>query len=109
MVDALIGTEIEKAVLQAAGLRRRGAERSQGRRADGLDAVLARRRAKEAGMRARRAAEKAAASFAVSARMHDRLAALDPRDDDESVERHRNFAQEDRRMAEQKRREAAAE
>ena len=109
MVDALIGTEMEKAVLQAAGQRRRGDERSEGRRADGPDAELARRRAQEAGMRARRAAEKAAASFAVSARLHDRVAALDPRDDGESVQRHRNYAREDWRMAELKRREAAAE
>lgn len=107
MVDALVGTDIGQAALRALELQKRvlaGIPVSE------EDAELASRRAAEAHARARRAAEKAALILlAESARLHERVANLQQRDDDKAAKRHRAAAERDRRDAAQKRREAAAE
>ena len=102
MVDALVGTEMEKAALRAATLHRRGPDP----RIPEDEAKFARQRADEAHGRALRAAARAAASFEASARLHERVARLEVGGNEDSARLHRKFAGDDRLLAEQKRHEA---
>ena len=106
MVDALVGTEMEKAALRAATLHRRGPDESANRRFPQDEAKFARQRADEAHSRALQAAARAAAILEASARLHERVARLEVGGNEDSARRHRKFADDDRLLAEQKRHEA---
>jgi hypothetical protein len=105
MVDALDGTAIGRTAQRAAKPLAEG-EKCPESRVTESDVEVARRRAREAQVRAKRAAQRAAMSLELSARLHEAVADVQQ---EESAKVHRGFAEEDRSFAKDKRREAAAE